>query len=270
MGIVANDSSAKTSTEAAPQEQGEDNAVVTAITAIVREADRTFEHVGGGSRHWVRDCFLPLLNQRGWTCVQAAAPSGEAQKDWIEQRLRQEWWAGHGCPIHALYGDDGEMQCNAQTCMKDFKRGPMDELLRHVEMRRLATASAALASSRSGDAQKELRERLKARRKGAGSTPCERYVCTNPDDYGYRSCERCGWAEPEHLIDELVRALAASAQAVSTPAVIAEIVKEMRQLASRRGTNAWGEYALEVDAQNVSNWADRLAVLLPPGDREGQ
>ena len=33
---MANDSSAKTSTEAAPQEQGEDNAVVTAITAIVR------------------------------------------------------------------------------------------------------------------------------------------------------------------------------------------------------------------------------------------
>lgn len=42
-----------------------DPALVTVITAVVREADREFEHAGGSSRHWVRDCFLPLLNRRG-------------------------------------------------------------------------------------------------------------------------------------------------------------------------------------------------------------
>ena len=38
---------------------------IEAVTAVVREADRLFESVGGSSRHWVRDCFLPLLEKNG-------------------------------------------------------------------------------------------------------------------------------------------------------------------------------------------------------------
>ena len=33
--------------------------------------------------------------------------------------LRRLLWLRHGCPFPALYGDDGEMQCN--VCMIDFK-----------------------------------------------------------------------------------------------------------------------------------------------------
>jgi hypothetical protein len=47
-------------------DQSEDPIIVAAITLIVREADEHFERVGGSSRHWVRDCFLPVLNRRGW------------------------------------------------------------------------------------------------------------------------------------------------------------------------------------------------------------
>jgi len=54
-----------------PREQHEDTAIVNAITGIVRDADRTFERVGGSSRHWVRDCFLPMLNARGFVIVDA-------------------------------------------------------------------------------------------------------------------------------------------------------------------------------------------------------
>jgi DNA-binding GntR family transcriptional regulator len=35
-------------------------------------------------------------------------------------RLRKLLWLRHGCPVSALYGDDGEMQCN--SCGLDFKR----------------------------------------------------------------------------------------------------------------------------------------------------
>ena len=35
------------------------------ITAAVRKADKDFERVGGSSRHWVRDCFLPRLEEAG-------------------------------------------------------------------------------------------------------------------------------------------------------------------------------------------------------------
>lgn len=57
--------------EAAQQEvqrltsQDDDFDLVAAITRIVREADQVFERVGGSSRHWVRDCFLPLCNRAG-------------------------------------------------------------------------------------------------------------------------------------------------------------------------------------------------------------
>lgn len=34
--------------------------------------------------------------------------------------LRRLLWLRHGCPFSALYGDDGEMQCN--VCMLDFKK----------------------------------------------------------------------------------------------------------------------------------------------------
>lgn len=39
------------------------------ITQAVREADAHFERVGGSSRHWVRDCFLPMLEKHGLEVV---------------------------------------------------------------------------------------------------------------------------------------------------------------------------------------------------------
>jgi hypothetical protein len=48
------------------RDQAEDPIVVAAITLIVREAAEHFERVGGSSRQWVRECFLPVLNRRGW------------------------------------------------------------------------------------------------------------------------------------------------------------------------------------------------------------
>lgn len=35
------------------------------MTAAMREADRTFQKVGGGMRHHVRDCLLPILEKHG-------------------------------------------------------------------------------------------------------------------------------------------------------------------------------------------------------------
>jgi len=39
------------------------------VTSAVRAADIHFERVGGGSYHWVRDCFLPMLEQYGLKIV---------------------------------------------------------------------------------------------------------------------------------------------------------------------------------------------------------
>ena len=41
--------------------------IVNKVTAVVREADQLFQTVGGSSRHWVRECFLPILEEHGLT-----------------------------------------------------------------------------------------------------------------------------------------------------------------------------------------------------------
>lgn len=71
-----------------------------------------------------------------------------ADREQIELELRQGWCLSHGCPQAALYGDDGEMQCNALTCRRDFKREPLSELREYVHNRRLATVREALDAAR--------------------------------------------------------------------------------------------------------------------------
>ena len=43
--------------------ESEDN--VKIITKCVREADIIFHDVGGTTRHWVMDCFLPAIEKAG-------------------------------------------------------------------------------------------------------------------------------------------------------------------------------------------------------------
>lgn len=36
----------------------------------MREADKAFQTVGGGTRHYLRECFLPILSEHGLAVVQ--------------------------------------------------------------------------------------------------------------------------------------------------------------------------------------------------------
>ena len=65
---------------------------------------------------------------------------GEGLSPREEHLLRSEWWLNHGCDVPALYGDDGEMACNA--CGLDFKRMPLDELAQRVGEIRLERGMA--------------------------------------------------------------------------------------------------------------------------------
>lgn len=49
------------------------------LTAAVREADLAFEGVGGGTKHYVRECLLPALDKAGLivTLAAEAAPTRE-------------------------------------------------------------------------------------------------------------------------------------------------------------------------------------------------
>jgi hypothetical protein len=64
----------------------------------------------------------------------------------LEKRYRRLLWESHAGYTHmpALYGDDGEMQCNHQLCGIDFKRQPLEQIEQHifaVNLKRAALAS---------------------------------------------------------------------------------------------------------------------------------
>lgn len=47
-------------------------------------------------------------------------PNETRTDDSVEADLRRLLWLNHGCPIGAIYADDGEMQCG--MCGVDFRR----------------------------------------------------------------------------------------------------------------------------------------------------
>lgn len=46
-----------------PDEIPDEDEIVKRLTLAMREADRTFERVGGSTKHHVRDCLIPVLDK---------------------------------------------------------------------------------------------------------------------------------------------------------------------------------------------------------------
>ena len=63
-----------------PPAEDFDHTLVRDITRVVRAADVEFEEVGGTSRHWVRDHFLPHLHDEGLAIMRAKPPTEEEEK----------------------------------------------------------------------------------------------------------------------------------------------------------------------------------------------
>lgn len=43
--------------------------LIKALVRAVCAADQMHDTVGGGTRHWVRDCFLPIAREQGLKIV---------------------------------------------------------------------------------------------------------------------------------------------------------------------------------------------------------
>jgi len=63
-----------------------------------------------------------------------------------EMKLRKLLWLNHGCEHAALYGDDGEMQCN--SCMIDFKRDSEDVIENKIIARRIQIMNDFIQSTK--------------------------------------------------------------------------------------------------------------------------
>lgn len=132
----------------------------------------------------------------------------------------------------------------------------------------LAPAQSDATPAPSGEAQKDLRQRSIELLRDTLSMLCN-FIWTRqmrPGEHMWSipvDRERDFYCIFSDAIDELEwRRTLASAHAISTPAVIAEIVQELRDWAAVEDDS----HALSVI---LNQWADRLAVLLPPGGAKG-
>lgn len=67
--------------------------LVAAVTLSVRAADLAFESDGGSSRHWVRDQFLPRLEEDGLRIVTVEAL--KKLGDHVVHHVGVDNWPGH-------------------------------------------------------------------------------------------------------------------------------------------------------------------------------
>lgn len=51
-------------------DNGPGRALVQRVTPVVHDADVQHQAEGGGTRHWVRDCFLPHMQAAGLTITE--------------------------------------------------------------------------------------------------------------------------------------------------------------------------------------------------------
>jgi hypothetical protein len=132
-----------------------------------------------------------------------------------------------------------------------------------------------------GGAGEALAKKLQDRRKGGCETPpCAEYVVKNPDDYGYASCQRCGWSEPEHIIDQLAALLTEQSrqQEALTPETVApwvqiragsELSELVRLIRSKREPEAYFHSDYEASGllwRWALKWARHMAA--PPQPKE--
>jgi hypothetical protein len=81
------------------------------FTELIREADRLFETVGGSTRHYVADCLLPLMEEKGMKLIFTAGAelAGEADRQWISVKDRLPYKDGDS-QIFCLVWDTYEGQ----------------------------------------------------------------------------------------------------------------------------------------------------------------
>lgn len=88
------------------------------LTQVVREADQALETAGGGSRHWLRDYFLPTLEAYGLAVVDVAKHITHGRhctctpcrvEDWTNPKLAPCGMHGADCPpVYAPLGCAGD------------------------------------------------------------------------------------------------------------------------------------------------------------------
>lgn len=105
----------------------------------------TLRAIAGEIRRLRRD--VHLWSEQATRLTTERETLAKESAEW-EQRARKTLWLRHGCDVMALYGDDGEMQCN--RCMADFKREEWSAL--EMRLFRAALARQSASSLAAGDA----------------------------------------------------------------------------------------------------------------------
>lgn len=117
----------------------------------------------GGDRDFVVGALDEALAP--FAAAPASPESDPETSNWLARTLtprtdptfgwRRLLWLRHGCPLPALYGDDGEMSCG--RCLLDFRRmtaEEIDEAWKREGMRKLAESAASPESGEGAEPMK--------------------------------------------------------------------------------------------------------------------
>lgn len=58
--------------EESSHKQLDESEIIRRVTRATRAADEAFQKIGGSSRHWVRECFLPAIEEEGLVITERA------------------------------------------------------------------------------------------------------------------------------------------------------------------------------------------------------
>jgi hypothetical protein len=64
--------------EGPPTGETPNSTLLARVTRAVRQADRAFGISGGTTRHWVRECFLPALEEAGLQIVESVPQESQS------------------------------------------------------------------------------------------------------------------------------------------------------------------------------------------------
>ena len=119
---------------------------IEAITRAVRNADKQFEIIGGSSRHWVRECFIPALEEEGLLIISLFKVK---EQDREIERLQEEKKAWRRLLEISKY----------QNYQRRHRKWALERARTNLEFYNLTYEHAQQFKSRAEKAEAELKQR---------------------------------------------------------------------------------------------------------------
>ena len=94
----------------------DESEIIIRLTKAMREADESFESVGGSTRHYVRECLLPILSGHGLELRLQSAVNG---RDELIAALNGFIWLGNN--LHNITDAPAQFRSYYEAALADAR-----------------------------------------------------------------------------------------------------------------------------------------------------